>query len=224
MNGSISDAILKNDLTRIKRLIQAGADVNELDAYGFTPLIEAAIVNRPESVEIAKLLLSHGADIQGVSITGHTALHWAAENNNLALCKLLLEQKTDPNAYNLASQPVLVMPVLREQEDLKRLLYEYGADLNFAQDFINTKLLGHRYQLKGKVDIVNSEGAFLELDFEGFFLEVTISIVLHSLQHYRNHFSAKDWQPYFEHLDSIIHSFRVAAELIQYQQYSAPMD
>lgn len=221
---NLADTIIHGNFHSVAKLIETSAvDVNEIDAYGFTPLIEAAIVNRADSVAIAELLLTQGADIEGTSITGQTALHWAVENNNLALCKCLLEHKADPNAYNLGGQPVLVMPVLREQEELKYLLYQYGADLYFAQDFINAKLLAHRYELQGKVDIVNSEGAFIELNLEGFFLEFTISIIKHSLQHYRYHFAAKEWQAYFGNLEIIINAFEVASELIQYQQYSTDL-
>ena len=88
-----------------------GEDVNQIDEYGFTPLIEAAIV---DNIEISQLLLDQGADPNQQDVTGGTALQWAAENNNLRLCKLLLEHKANPNAYNFAGQPVLVMPTLRQ--------------------------------------------------------------------------------------------------------------
>src|SRR5206468_3297732 len=105
---------------------------------------ETAIIDNPKLTEI---LLNHGANANMQDVTGGTALQWAAENNNLALCKLLLEHGANPNAYNFSGQPVLVMPMLRRQTELRQLLLSGGANLAFAQDYINTKLLGHLFEL-----------------------------------------------------------------------------
>lgn len=214
---SLANQILYGNIERVEQLIQAGADVEEVDEYGFTPLIEAAIAN---NVEIAKLLLEYGADINKSDVTGRSALHWATDNHNIELCKLLLANKAHSNAYTYGAQPVLVYPLLRDQTELKKLLYRYGADLNFAQDFINTKLLGHRYELAGYVDIVDTEGRFIELDYEGFILEFTLEIVRNSIQRYQNNFSARHLRSYFNYLNKIIASFTVATELLKYQKYT----
>lgn len=214
---SLAHEIIYGTKQGVAELLEAGADVDETDEYGFTPLIEAAIV---DSVEIAHLLLEYGAEVNGADVTGRTALHWAADNHNLSLCKLLLENKADPNAYTSAAQPILVFPLLRHQTELKNLLYHYGADLSFAQDFINGKLLGHRYELEGQVDIVNDKDRFIELDYEGFFLEFTMDIVRNSLERYRNNFAARHLRTYFDYIRKIITAFSVAAELIKYQRYN----
>jgi ankyrin repeat protein len=44
-----------------RRLVEAGADVNEPDRWGNTPLWRA-IYNAPLTMDIASLLLDHGAD------------------------------------------------------------------------------------------------------------------------------------------------------------------
>ena len=36
-------------------------------------------------------------------------------------------------------------------------------------DFVNAKLLGHRFELAGRVDIVDHKNTFLELEFEKYF-------------------------------------------------------
>ena len=128
------------------------ADIDFLDEYGYTPLIQTAIVN---NVEMAKLLVEHGVDVNMADLTGRAALHWAIDNENIELTTLLLENKADPNIYTIASQPVLVKPILRNNNELKFLLCRFDADATFANDYINTKLLGHRFELKGFVDIVD---------------------------------------------------------------------
>lgn len=214
---SLTNEILFGSKADVERMLKAGFDVNEIDVYGFPPIIETAIANNEE---LAKLLIDHGADVNKPDVTGRTALHWAIDNNNLPLTKLLLENKANANAYTEGGQSVLVYPLLRNQQNLKKLLYQYKADLNFAQDFINGKLLGHRFQLLGQVDIVNAKGHFIELDFEGFFLEFTLGIIQHSLERYRNNFAARKLRAYFKYLTLIIDQFANAAELMKYQRYT----
>ena len=218
---SLANTIIYGTPAEIEQHLQEGADVNQLDEYGFYPIIEAAITN---SVDKAAVLIAHGADVNQADVTGRTALHWAVDNNNIPLCKLLLENKANVNAYTIGGQSALVYPLLREQHALKNLLYRYRADLNFAQDFINTKLLGHRYELKGYVDIVDSEGRFAELDYDGFFLEFTIDIIRHSLERFINNFAAKHLRSYFNYLQKIIHAYATASELLRYQQYTLKVE
>jgi uncharacterized protein len=52
-------AVGMNQLPIAEKLLQAGADVNGLGRYGWTPLIEAAFWGR---VDMVRLLLDKGAD------------------------------------------------------------------------------------------------------------------------------------------------------------------
>lgn len=213
----LTDEILQGNIRQVEQILTGGADVNQLDLYGYTPLIEAAIANR---ADIAHLLIEHGADVNKKDLVGGSPLSWAVENYNLPLCELLLKHQADPNAYSNYGQPVLILPILRRQQNLKELLYRYGADLKFAQDYINAKLLGHRFELIGRVDIVDHRGKFIEIDLEGFILEFTVAIVQDSLAGFRNNFAARHLRPYFSAIDAAIAAFQAGAELIKYQQYS----
>lgn len=215
--STLAKQIIFGSLNDVAAYLQRGGVVlNEVDEYGYTPLIQTAIVN---SLPKAKLILEAGADVNFTDLTGRTALHWAADNNNLELAKLLLEHRANPNAYTRAGQPVLAMPVLRNQSPIKQLLYRYGADLNFAQDFINAKLLGHRFELEGRVDILDNQGTFIEVEFEGFYLEFSLAIVAESLIDFKNNFGGKHLRDYFSKLQMIITGLQNGAELIKYQHY-----
>lgn len=217
MKSTFANEILFGTLQGVERFIQLGADIEEIDEYGFSPLTEASIANK---IDVVALLLEYGVDINQADTTGRTALHWAADNHNLPLCELLLANKADANAYTLAGQTVLVYPLLRQQIELKKLLYRYGAELNFAQDFIQVKLLGHRYELAGQVDILNAAGRFIEIDYEGFFLEFTLDVILNSLQRYQHHFSSRHLRPHFEELQKLLAAFSNAQALLKYQRYT----
>lgn len=213
---NLSDAIIHGTPETVQSAINIGAELNELDAYGYTPLIQTCIVN---NIEMAKIVLAAKADVNFTDLTGRSALHWAADNNNFELCKLLLKQGADPNSYTRAGQSVLVMPVLRHQEKLKTLLYEHGAKLSFAQDFINGKLLGHRYELEGRVDIVDTKKTFIEIELEGFYLEFSLAIVFQSLMDFKINFGGKHLAKYFNKMEVIISALQNAEELIKYQHY-----
>lgn len=213
---SLADAILQGNIDGVKQFLRHGEDVNQLDEYGFTPLIEAAII---DSLPISQLLLAQGANPNQQDVTGGTALQWATENNNAALSKLLLEKNADPNSYNFSGQPVLVMPILRQQPDMRNVLIQSGADLVFAQDFINTKLLGHMFELVGTVEIIDPKNQFVEVDFEGFFLEVTLGIISDSLSQFQNHFAARQLRRYAGLAQFIVEILQRASQLIKYQQY-----
>ena len=217
LKPSLTQEILFGTLEGVEQFLQAGADIEATDEYGFTPLIEAAIANK---LEVAALLLDYGADANNDDVTGRTALHWAVDNYNMALCELLLANKADPNAYTTSGQSILVYPLLRQQNELKKLLYRYGARLSFAQDFIQAKLLGHRYELAGQVDILNAKGRYIEVNYEGFFLEFTIDVILNSLRRYQNNFSSRHFRPFFNNLEKLIITFVNAQELLKYQRYT----
>ncbi|MBS0357767.1 MAG: ankyrin repeat domain-containing protein [Proteobacteria bacterium] len=218
---SLSDEILYGTKAKVIKLLKQGVEVDEIDKYGFTPLIEATLMNKND---IAELLIDQKASVSLRDATGNSPLHWAVENNNIPLCQLYLEHKADPNAYNYSAQPVLAFPLLRGQKKLKQLLYQYGGDLNFAQDYIHLKLLGHRYELNGQVHIVTPSERMILLDFEGFFLEFTLGIIQDSLTRYQNHYTAKHLRNYFNHLKKIINALKVASELVKYRHYTVNIE
>lgn len=214
---TLANTIIYESKAEVVELIKQGANVNEIDVYGFTPLIESVIVNK---LDIAKYLLERGAAINQTDVTGRTALHWSVENHNLEFVKLLLAHKADPNAYTFSSQPVLVVAILRHQDTIKNLLVKNGAKLSFAQDFINSKLLGHRFELSEKIDIANTKNQLIPLSLEGFFLEFSLDVMTHSLQRYRHNFAARRLRQFFTVIDDTIRALYNATQLTRFQDYS----
>lgn len=217
----LANAILQEDLHAVNQALNFGEDINQIDQYGFTPLIEAAII---DNVEISSFLLKQGANSQQQDVTGGTALQWAVENNNVDLCQLLIEHGANPNAYNFSGKPILVMPMLRGQKQLKQMLIRGGADEIFAQDFINVKLLGHLFELVGTTDIVDPRRQFIEVDFEGFFLETTIGLIADSLTQFQNHFAARQLRRYSGLTQFIVQKMQNALQLAKYQQYRVDLN
>ncbi|CAM4472716.1 MAG: hypothetical protein LEGION0403_FIIPPAGN_01441 [Legionella sp.] len=211
---TIANDIISHRMPDFDAYVRAGESLDDIDEYGFTPLIECAITRQPK---IAAQLLARKVDVNGQDVTGHTPLHWAVDNNDIDMVRLLLEHGADANAYTRNGLSILVYPVLRGQDPLKHLLYQYGARLDFALDFINGKLLGHRFELQGDVDIVNAQGEFIELDYEGFMLEFTVAVLKDSLRRFTSSYSTRHLRDYFPLLHVIIDAFNDAAELLQLQ-------
>lgn len=91
-------ACKSNSLAVLDRLLQAGARVNA-DPYRGTPLIWAAVCNRPQSIA---WLLDHGADINQKATFGGlthgqgiTALHLAAQYGHMPAVQLLVQRGAD---------------------------------------------------------------------------------------------------------------------------------
>jgi hypothetical protein len=213
---SLSKRIIFNSEQDVADALRHTEELDVVDEYGYTPLIQAAIVN---SVPKAKMLLQAGAKVDFPDLTGRTALHWAASNANQQMCEMLLQKGAQPNTYSNAGQPCLAVPFLRKQKNIYELFFKQGGNLNFAVDFINAKQLGHRFELEGRVDIVDDEGTFLETEFEGFYLEFSLDMVVSSLIDFANNFGGKHLRPYFPKLNAVIRSLRNAIELLKYQHY-----
>jgi len=213
---SIAKTIIYGSVSEVAHVARNAEKIDVVDEYGYTPLIQTVICNDIEKLDA---VLAAKPDVNFPDLTGRTALHWAADNNNYAICEKLLSAGADPNAYTLAGQPVLVMPLLRQHQRVKHLLYQYKADLNFAQDFINAKSLGHRFELEGRVDIVDTKLNFLEMEFEGFYLEFSLAMALSSFRDYLNHYAAKHWRDIYHLTRRIGDAFVTACELLKFQHY-----
>ncbi|KAH9888725.1 hypothetical protein F4778DRAFT_755098 [Xylariomycetidae sp. FL2044] len=86
-------------LDTLRLLLDRGADVEVRDHIERTPLLWAATNG---NVELAHVLLNHGANIAATNNRGRTALHLAAESNvkehREEMVKLLLSYGADPEA------------------------------------------------------------------------------------------------------------------------------
>lgn len=217
--ATLADEILFGSPESVEYILNTHTDdvLDEFDEYGFPPLLEAAIANRPE---MATLLLKRGARVNNADLTGRTALHWATYNDSEAMVQLLLEYGANPNLYTTAGQSALVYPLLRNRKRLLQILMQHKGNLHFAQDYINTKLLAHRYELTGRVDIVDPNGRFIEINLEGFYLEATLSIIYNSLKNYHKHFSGRLFRSLFPFVEKIIEGLELANKLLYFQHYA----
>lgn len=123
---AVSDAVLMGDEPSLAFLIQAGADVEELDTRteiagrnGRRPLNWAALADRPLMI---RLLLDAGANIDLANRSGFTPLHHAAEAGATAAVKLLLERGADALLKTARGQTALEVALRRSARPVIELL------------------------------------------------------------------------------------------------------
>lgn len=89
-----------SDITidEVKNRIKEGYDINEYASeYHFTGLHKHSYMNNDDSLEIVKLLLANGANVNAIDNDGNTPLHYV---RNVEIAKLLVEAGANINAKN----------------------------------------------------------------------------------------------------------------------------
>jgi ankyrin repeat protein len=117
-------AIRSGGAAAVNALLQQGVDVNVHDRRGgATPLMHAAAVG---SLETMRLLLDHGADVNGRSALNATALMWAV--TDLAKVRLLVDRGADVNATaDSGRTPLMLAAASDGSSEIVRLLLSNGA-------------------------------------------------------------------------------------------------
>jgi ankyrin repeat protein len=149
-------AAREGDIESARKLLDAGADINQTTEYGWTPLL-TAVNNR--NYRLALLLVERGADVNRANKGGWAPLYLAVDNRNieggdypvpkpdvdhLDLIKALLAKGANPNAKvkdNTLTRTIFTMqwffedgatPFIRASQSsdvtLLKLLLEHGAD------------------------------------------------------------------------------------------------
>jgi uncharacterized protein len=101
-------------------------------------LVEAA--RKQDRVAIASLL-KQGADVNAAQPDGGTALHWAAQWNDLATAEQLIAAAAQVNAANAYGVRPLALACLNGNFEMAALLLKAGADPNAAQNSGETALM-----------------------------------------------------------------------------------
>ena len=160
INYEYMQAVQHQDISRIERALNAGADVNATDRFGTSAIEQAVIFNNPE---LCKLLVKAGISkdyifesiwslyrplafdnidliwyifslLEGESLVKakEIALSYAAREGSLEAARLLLQEKVNPNCTNSRNETPLCRAIhaWRNAEEMINLLLDSGADIN----------------------------------------------------------------------------------------------
>ena len=129
---ALFNAVLEDDIPKLKSLIDAKVELNVRSVDDITPLTAATILNQPE---VVRILLDAGADVNAKDITGWTALiHSASANSNIEIARALIKARSDINARGIHGNTALIMAALKGNIAFVKALVEAGADLNVSAD------------------------------------------------------------------------------------------
>lgn len=126
--GELYQAAAAGDLSAVEQLLASGAAVDAPDRNGETPLMAAALADRPE---IAELLVSRGADLSARNAGGFSPLHAAAYSGSIAVATILLDRGAAiEDTANKAHASPLMVAADEGRAGVVDLLILRGADIN----------------------------------------------------------------------------------------------
>src|SRR5690349_17330554 len=121
-------AVRADDLAKVNKLLDAGADAKTANRYGVTPLYLACENANPAIIE---RLLKAGADPNAVSTEGETALMTVARTGVVAAAKVLLDHGAKVDAREeWHGQSALMWAVDEQHPAMVKELIAHGADVN----------------------------------------------------------------------------------------------
>ena len=124
---SLLQAAKSGDVDSAKRLVKCDSNDNCIgtDVFGHTPLTFAA---RNGHVEVVRVLLEAGTNLERGSASGWTALHVAARQERLDVCRLLLDWGAKVDRLNDGRDTPLHLAARHGHLSVVKLLVERGAD------------------------------------------------------------------------------------------------
>lgn len=142
-------AIKHRDIYTVKTIIEQGFDINTDIIYGHDTLpLESE--NRHTTalmyasqwgfIDIVKILIDKGADINIRGLYGNTALTFATQSGFVEIVKILIDNGAELNIKDDGGYTALMYASMDGYIDIAIILIEKGADINIKDGFGNTAL------------------------------------------------------------------------------------
>ncbi|KAI9675505.1 MAG: Ankyrin repeat domain-containing protein 44 [Trizodia sp. TS-e1964] len=131
----------------VEDLKAAGANIDERDIYGNTPLMVAA---GRSNISITLHLLNCGASLWAKNHDGHTALHLATVHGNFEMMQLFLVNGANTEATDLAGDTALMIAAKGGHNRRVKLILarETSTDANILQAIEMATSNGHKTTVK----------------------------------------------------------------------------
>lgn len=166
----LTDAAASGDSARVQTLINRGANLNETNRKGLTPLMWAICAKQTQTAqrlvdlganiniqdkygysalsyailygntEMVKYLLEKGADLKLKDSHGFSYLHIAASQNKTDIVEILLKKKMNISEKNDYGETPLHLALSHRTYEVAKLLVDNGADINARDNYGSTPL------------------------------------------------------------------------------------
>jgi ankyrin repeat protein len=128
------------DLVMLRELIEKGAELNE-KSQGLTPIFRAVALNNMDAVA---MLAHHGADPSIANEEGEIPLYYAVRSGQNVMTGILLHKSSQPqvdaNWRNPEGEPLLNLSIKDNQDQITKMLLDFGADIHRTDYLENTPL------------------------------------------------------------------------------------
>ena len=181
----------------VKTLVGAGADVNRIDKEGYSPLYLAIILENSdifkilleakadfsilhnglplifhailyENSDILKALISVDADVNQIDETGKSPVWAAVYKKNLNILSILIESGASIDLIDKKGKSPLIFAKILNNKIMEDILIKAGADNQYANDYLNTKFLGHCWGIKGTCLLKHKNASEQLIELQGF--------------------------------------------------------
>lgn len=130
------NAAMRGNRSELERLLDGGVDINAINRYGRTALLQAAMM---DDLDIVNLLLKRGA-LAHPNHNGTTPMHIAAQRGWGALVNVLLAANVDPDIQDLDGRTPLYLALLGGYSRVVELLIDENVDLHAIDSRANNLL------------------------------------------------------------------------------------
>lgn len=130
-------AVKNNNLSRVESLLKRGANPNQKDNLGFTPLHIGAYFGHKD---ITMLLIHSGAMLNVETTNGNTPAQLAIQQGHIELVKEFYNKGWDINYLNQSHSTAIHTAAEYSQYDLVSFLIEKGAEVNARSKYSRTPL------------------------------------------------------------------------------------
>jgi len=115
------------ELEKVENYIKKEININAKNKSKWTALAYACKYNH---IEIVKLLIDNGADVNIAVNTGSTPLHIALNGGNTEIAEYLIENNADINVKDIMGMSALAWAAKQGDLELVIFLVKNGADIN----------------------------------------------------------------------------------------------
>ena len=166
----LTEAASKGDIARAQVLANQGANINEVDKNGHTPLMHAIFKGQTQAakalvtmganiniqdksgysalsyaisygnIEVVKFLVEKGADLRLRDQYNYSYLHIAASYKQIEIVKVFLKNKKNINEKSIYGETALHVALTNRMYETAKLLVDSGADINARDNYGSTPL------------------------------------------------------------------------------------
>jgi len=138
-----TQAIRSEDVSALRQLITSGANLEERDAKGRTPLTIAAAQGH---TQISTVLLDAGANVNAVNTRGGTPLMYAVVSGNPETARVLLSRGANIDQAGSNGWTALMIAAAKGRREIAQILLDHGSDVNVRDMYGWTPLMRAAYE------------------------------------------------------------------------------